>query len=473
MSPTFTAPAGIAGSPINLALTDQSGGSTLIDITVSGVPADWSLNQGTNNGDGTWTVSTTDPSSLYVTTAAGFAGAMVLNVSESWTNADGSVGSAFIQDNVEAYAPDSPILAVSGDDTLTGSAGNDEFVFAQPIGNDHVYDFDAANDTIGLIGFGLAGYSDLSIANDANGNAVVSIASGETITLVGVNAAALSASNFRFDVEPTSVNAGTMTIGDGAMLPLGGTIDNTGTIALNSTGDDSDLEILVRGATLTGGGQVVLSDNGQNVVFGGDPSAVLDNVDNTISGAGQLGNGQLTLRNEGVIEATGANALVIDTGANPIINTGTLAAKGAGGLLVNSVVSGGGNAEISGSSNLEFGAASDAQVSFDTGATGTLKLDQSGAFTGTVAGFTGYDAIDLADLVDSGQATIGYAANAGNSGGTLTLGDPAQTHSVSLALLGQYAAAADFAVASDGHGGTLVTLADSSQNHTLMANASP
>jgi len=264
-----------------------------------------------------------------------------------------------------------------------------------------------------------------------------------------------------------------MSVGDGAILPIGGTIDNTGTIALNSNGEESDLEVLARGASLTGGGQVVLSDNSQNVVFGGDASAVLDNVDNTISGAGQLGNGQLTLMNEGIIEATGANALIIDTGANAIINSGTLAANGAGGLVVKSAVNGAGNAEVSGSSSLEFGAGSDAKVSFDTGATGTLRLDQAGAFTGTVTGFTGYNMIDLADLVDGDQATIGYAATANNSGGTLTLGDAAQTHSVSLALLGQYTAASDFAVASDGHGGTRVTLADPSQNHALtLANSS-
>jgi hypothetical protein len=397
---------------------------------------------------------------------------MVLNVTESWINADGSTGITYLGDNVEAY-PASPIFAVSGDDTLTGSSANDEFVFAQPIGNDRVYNFTAASDTVDLIGFGLAGYSGLVIADDASGNAVVTLGAGETITLVGVHAAALSAGNFVFDVEPVSTNAGTMSVGYGAILPIGGTIDNTGTIALNSTSDESDLEILVRGATLQGGGQVVLSDSSQNVVFGGDPSAVLDNVDNTISGAGQLGNGTLTFKNEGVIEATGANPLVIDTGANAIVNTGTLAASGAGGLVVNSALTGGGNAKISGSSSLEFGAASDAEVSFDTGATGTLKLDRAGAFIGTVAGFAGYNAIDLADLVDGDQATIGYAATANNSGGTLTLGDAAQTHSVSLALLGQYAAASDFAVASDGHGGTRVTLADPSQNHALtLANSS-
>jgi hypothetical protein len=400
---------------------------------------------------------------------------MVLNVAESWTNTNGSTGTVSIADNIEAYTPGSPIFALSSNDVLTGSPGNDVFVFARPITDDTIYTFDAVDDRIDLIGFtGVAGYGDLQIADDGNSNAVITVGTSETITVKGVGAAALGAGNFVFDQEPTTENPGALTISDSAILPVGGTIDDTGTIALNAAGNETDLEILVRGATLTGGGQVVLSDDGQNAVFGGDASAVLDNVDNTISGAGQLGNGQLTFRNEGTIKATGANALVIDTGANAIINTGTLTASGGGGLVVNSAVSGGGNAEISGSSSLEFGAASDAKVSFEISATGTLKLDQAGAFAGTVAGFTGYDVIDLADLVDGSQATIGYAANADNSGGTLTLGDAVQTHSVSLALLGQYAAASDFAVASDGHGGTLVTLADPSQNHALtVANASP
>src|SRR5262249_22791190 len=150
----------------------------------------------------------------------------------------------------------------------------------QPIGNDTIYNFNAASDTIDLIGFGLSGYGDLAIANDSNGNAVVTLGSAETITLKGINASAVSASNFVFDTEPVSTNSGTMTVGDGAILPLGGTVENSGTITINSSGDESDLEILVRGTSLTGGGQVVLSDNSQNVVFGGDASAVLDNVNN-------------------------------------------------------------------------------------------------------------------------------------------------------------------------------------------------
>src|SRR5204863_9619052 len=131
----------------------------------------------------------------------------------------------------------------------------------------------------------------------------------------------LSANNFVLDEEPTTRNSGTMTISDGAILPLGGTIVNAGTIMVGSAGYETDLEILVRGATLTGGGQLVLSDYSQNFVFGGDTSAVLDNVDNWISGAGHLGNGQMTLHNEGTIEATGWNALVIATLTNAIVKS--------------------------------------------------------------------------------------------------------------------------------------------------------
>src|SRR5205085_5653089 len=163
----------------------------------------------------------------------------------------------------------------------------------------------------------------------------------------------------------------------------------------------------------------------------------------TISGAGRIGNGVLTLHNEGTIEATGANALVIDTGTNAVVNTGILRASGSGGLVIESTVTGdpltgAGRAEIGDGSSVEFGAASDARVSFDNGAAGTLTLDRSAEFTGTVAGFDGYDAIDLADIV-GGQTAL-YAANADNSGGTLIVRDSAENVLTSLGMLGKYAA---------------------------------
>ncbi|WP_426442478.1 DUF4347 domain-containing protein [Bradyrhizobium genosp. P] len=475
------APAGVAGDPINLGLTDPSGGQAAgpITLTVTGVPSDWSLNQGTTSGNGTWTVQTSDPTTLTVTTPATFNGAALLQVTENWTNADGSAGTASLGNNVEAYAPGAPIFAVSGDDTLTGAGANDEFVFAQPIGNDTIYNFNVASDQIDLIGFNnVASFADIqaNITDDINGNAVITIGTGKSIMLKGVDPASLTASDFVFNQEPVTTNTGAMTVSDGAILPLGGTIDNTGTIALNSTGDETDLEIIVQGVTLQGGGQVTLSDNSQNVIFGGAAGATLTNVDNTISGAGQLGQGQMTLVNEGTIDATGANALIIDTGSNIIANSGTLEATGGGGLIVNSAVdnsgslsanggnltlegavTGNGTATISGAATLEFGAASAEAASFAAGATGTLKLDQSSSFTGSVSGFTSGDALDLTDIAFGANSTLGYAANTNGTGGTLSISDG--THSASIALFGQYAAAG-FHVGNDSGAGTIVTYAD-------------
>ncbi|MBI2752540.1 MAG: type I secretion C-terminal target domain-containing protein, partial [Betaproteobacteria bacterium] len=477
-------PAGIVGEEINLALTDPSANHVgQVTLNISGVPTGWSFNAGTNNGDGTWTVQTNDPGALTITTAVNFTGAIVLPVTMNWTNADGTTGSTVVYNNVEAYAPGSPIFAVSADDHLTGSSGADLFVFAQPIANDTIHNFDAASDKIDLIAFsGVTSFADLAIANDANGNAVITLASGATITVLGVDAATLTASNFMFDVEPVTTNAGTMTISDGALLPLGGTIDNSGTIALGSTGSETDLEILVRGATLQGGGQVTLSDSSQNYIFGGAAESVLTNLDNTISGAGQLGAGQMTLVNAGMILANGSNALVIDTGTNVVTNSGTLEATGSGGLVVDSAlantgslwanggniilhgdVTGAGSATISGAATLEFGAASDANVAFDAGAAGILKLDVSAAFTGTVSGFVAGDSLELGDIVYGSGVMVSYTANDAATGGTLIVSDG--THTSQITIAGQYEAAG---MQSDGQGGTHVAYDAAAADHSMQ-----
>ena len=477
-------PAGVAGEPINLALADPSEvPSDQITVKVDGVPSGWTLNAGTNNGDGTWTIQTNDPSSLTVTTPADFAGAVVLGVNMSWTNADGSTGNAFISDNVEAYASGNPIFALSADDNLTGSSGADMFVFAQPIGNNVIHSFDAAADKIDLVGFtGVHSVADVSVANDANGNAMVSIGDGQTITIKGVDAAALGAANFLFDVDPVTTNTGTITISDGAIMPFGGSLVNSGTIELVSTGSETDLEILFRGVTLSGGGQVLLSDNAQNVIFGGSVDTVLTNADNTISGAGNLGGGQMTLVNAGLILADGANALVIDTGSNAVTNSGVMEATGVGGLIVDSALvnsgnlwanngdivvlgdaSGAGSATISGVAMLEFGGASDQNVTFDSAAEGTLKLDLATAFTGSVSGYGAGDKLDLVDVAFGAGTQITYAANDAGTGGTLIVSDG--THTASLELTGAYAAAG---MRADAAGGSELAYDAAAANHTML-----
>jgi hypothetical protein len=453
-------PAGTAGSPINLALSNPSStNGAPVSVTISGMPSGWSLNAGENLGNGTWAVQSEDLSQLELATAATFAGAMLLKVAETWTNADGTTGTAFIADNVEAYALGSPIFALAGDDNLTGTGGNDMFVFAQPIGNDTIYGFNAASDTIDLTGFSSAGsYGDLHIADNAGGNAVITLGNGETITLAGVDASALSASDFVFNQTPVTVNHGTITVGDGAELPLSGTIDNVGLIAIDSTGDQSVLQLTGDGATLDGGGHVTMSGDAE--ITGTGPSDVLTNVDNTISGSGQIGtgDGNLTLVNEahGVINADVAGAaLVLDTG-HAIVNAGLLEATNGGVLQVDDAVNGG-NANIAGGI-VAFEAQANVNVTFDNGSSGTdygkLDLGHAESFTGTISGFSGTDAahsdvVDLADInFNSAQFAETYHANTG----VLTVTDGANSASLTFdGLLG----ALNFA--SDGNGGTAIT----------------
>jgi VCBS repeat-containing protein len=470
---TEVRPAGVSGEEINLALHDPTAdASDLITFKVTGVPAGWTLNAGTLNADGSWTVSTTDPSALTVKSPSDYTGAVVLNVAASWTNADGSSGSMFIYDNVEVFAQGAPIFALSAEDHLTGSSGSDLFVFGQPISGDTLHNFDAVADKIDLIGFdGIGGFGDLAIADDGQGNAVVTLGANQTITILGVAAASLGADNFVFNVEPVMDNAGTMTIADGAIMPLGGTINNTGTIALGAADAGTELEVIVNGVILQGGGHLTLSDDDNNLIFGGASDALLSNIDNIVSGAGQIGGGQMTLANAGTILADGAHALVIDTGANTVTNAGLLESTGSGGLIVSGNlandghiwanggdvtihgdVTGSGDATISGTARLDLDAGSHLDVLFADDNAQTLELDAADLFSGTVTGFGAGDVLDFADL--GLGTTLEFAANADGTGGTLTLTDGA--HAVAVNLAGTYQAGGFTASCQQG-AGVLVT----------------
>jgi VCBS repeat-containing protein len=470
------APAGVAGQPINLALEKPSGDlHTVNDVSITNVPSDWTINGATKNADGSWSAHTSDLSSMTVMTPIGFVGAAVLNVTQTWINPNGTTSTLIIANNVEAYAPGSPIFVLSADDNLTGSSGADLFVFAQPIGNNVIHSFDVVADKIDLIGFtGVIGFAGLSIANDANGNALVDIGSGQTVTLKGVDAANLSETNFQFDVDPLTTNTGTISIADGAIMPFGGSIHNSGTIELGSTGSATDLEILFRGATLTGGGHVLLSDSAHNVIFGGSADTVLTNVDNHISGAGQLGAGQMVLVNAGLIQADGLNSLVLDTGTHTIVNSGVLESTGAGGMTVASAVdnsgdlwanggdlrlladvTGNGSATIDGDASLIFNGAAHASVAFHGEGAGTLIVEHA-ADAGSLVGILGFESNDslmLGDLAFGANTQLSYSANALGSGGLLTVDDG--VHRAEVNLLGHYSVA-DFQVTDGGGAGTLV-----------------
>ena len=140
-------------------------------------------------------------------------------------------------------------------------------------------------------------------------------------------------------------NAGNVFLALKSFATLKGTINNTGNIevALPSGGPAGVGTVLVMAAagspsqmTLKGHGTLTLDEYGVDFIdgAGGAATTTFVNVDNTIKGAGRIGDRGLTLKNGGTVWATGGtdgSALVIDTGARAVSNTGTM--KATGGTL--------------------------------------------------------------------------------------------------------------------------------------------
>ena len=192
----------------------------------------------------------------------------------------------------------------------------------------------------------------------------VSLSPSLTATLTNEAGGIIEAANageLAIDAHGQTIsNAGLIAAQDGGTVLLDTVVvNNTNNIEVNSSGSVTQLQIVT--VTLQGGGQVLLSDYAENVISSdGSDAAVLTNVDNTISGAGTIGDvtGSLfTLINDpgGTIDAgtnainsTGTNALVIandspmsgDTvPSNAVVNEGLIEATGSGGLaIVNSTI---------------------------------------------------------------------------------------------------------------------------------------
>jgi hypothetical protein len=109
---------------------------------------------------------------------------------------------------------------------------------------------------------------------------------------------------------------------------------------------------------------------------------------------------------------------------------------------------------IYGTSDVELFGPSRCRVKFESGSIGMLRLDDSAQFTGSVAGLATGNSLDLADIAFGANTTLGYAPNAFNTGGTLSVTDGSQT--ANITLFGHYSAAS-FAMSNDGGGHVLIT----------------
>jgi hypothetical protein len=337
--------------------------------------------------------------------------------------------------------------------------------------------------------------TNLAIAKVTLAGAATAVTAATSLTYAGsftqtAGTVSVSAGNKLTFTGPADSFAGTLT-GAGAAAFTGGadmfasftlstasaTISNSavtlsGAITLGHTltANTPSLIIATAGASLTGGGELLLGGVATNAITGASATATLTNVDDKLVGSGALGNGKMILVNQssGTIDGNGAVALTINTGTSTIANaglmeagpggalviqsaianTGTLGASGA--LTVNGAVSGAGTVRIS-AGTADFASTFTESVSFLT--SGELALAKSQTYTGTISGFskTGATSLDLLDITFGTGTKATYSGTA--TAGTLTVTDG--THTAKIKLSGNYTTST-FDVSSDGRGGTMV-----------------
>ena len=163
---------------------------------------------------------------------------------------------------------------------------------------------------------------------------------------------------------PSIVNAGKVLVSDDSSLTLASPFDieNAGTIELASTSGETLLAFNQPFAILSGGGSVILDGRiglpqermgaavgktAEDVIDGvagpGFATVSLENRDNTISGAGAIGQGDgaLAFRNDapGTVDADlSGQTLLIATGSNTILNAGLFEASNRGYLDITSAL---------------------------------------------------------------------------------------------------------------------------------------
>ncbi len=255
---------------------------------------------------------------------------------------------------------------------------------------------------------------------------------------------------------------------------ISGQFTNNGTVLINSTGNATWLR-LGDGTTLTGGGQIVLSDNPNNAIFGilNNQLETVTNVDNTISGAGALGySNRLEFINQknGVINANGLNALYIEPSPNAVlatplgggfVNQGLLEATNSGGLYLYN-----GQFNNNGGTILAAGAGNNVHLQANAEVSGGLLISTGGGVIMTDSGQSAY-----LDGTSQGPITLSGTYVGQNNSTTFLNGT---FNNTGLFLLNGAGNVTDLRL-SDGTtltGGGTLTLSDSPNNRVWGATNS-
>ena len=170
---------------------------------------------------------------------------------DTYTSIENAIGSNF----------NDIFVAGDADNSFTGGSGADTYFIRASASNDTITDYNTTDDIIDLTGF--ASYADadaaFASAETVNGNTVLTLPGGGTLTLLGVDAASLDRAQFRF---PT----------DAAGDIIGDDQDNV----LTGTSEDNIIDGLGGNDTLLGlgGADTLNGGNGNDILNGGDAPVV-------------------------------------------------------------------------------------------------------------------------------------------------------------------------------------------------------
>ncbi len=243
--------------------------------------------------------------------------------------------------------------------------------------------------------------------------------SGGTLSSVGTGHFDIGSNNTVLDGSASPlVNKATVDVTGGYTTgqyeaTLKGAIVNSGVINVagaRQTGSQTNLIVDSAGVTLTGAGSINLVPGvpsqhgvgGSAIVGASGGGSILTNVDNTLSGYGNIGQYALTLINKaaGVIDANAAAALVLDA-SSTTTNAGLIEATGAGGLVAAGAITNSGTMLANGGTLSISGALSNL-----SGTTLTGGVFQANANSTLSFGAGGQIATDNATLVLNGAGSV-------------------------------------------------------------------
>jgi hypothetical protein len=243
-------------------------------------------------------------------------------------------------------------------------------------------------------------------------------------------------------------NSGILVVDDGNVLAHGSFI-NRGSILADGANSSVDIDNTNPDDNAVNVGQISVQDGGRLHV-----ADALMNKAGAVVSAEQNGSvdldGQVT--NRGTIEAESAGQLSINVGVN---NNGGVLLVDDAFMFVKSLT-GGGQTTIEHGGSIEFGGATNTDVTFAQGAHGTIILDHSMLFKGDVIGFGAGDGFDFTDINFTG-AKLRFIADSADphSGGVLRVQTATNEVVAKIRMDGDYTTA-NFTAANDGHGHLLV-----------------